>query len=107
MPLFIKPSAKLKGLQPEILIGLRVLEDVLDKYGYDTVITEATGGSHMEESLHYKGLALDIRSKHIVLKDTKTKIMLEVKLALQDDYDFLLENPNSPNEHFHLEFDPK
>lgn len=103
----IKTGVKLKGLQPEILVGLQVMIDLLKKYGYDTVITEGTGGTHMPESLHYKGLALDLRSKHIVSNTDKKALLIDGKQLLGENYDLILEGTGTPTEHLHLEFDPK
>lgn len=104
---YIKPGAKIKGIQPEILIGLHIVEEVINSLGYDTTLTEATGGKHMPDSLHYKGLAVDIRSKDISLSTTKANVIKYAKSSLGDEFDFILEDEGAPNEHFHLEFDPK
>ena len=105
--LSIKGEAKILGLKPEILIGLRIVESIKEKYGYEAIITEGTGAQHKFESLHYKGLAVDLRSKHIVNPTIKSRVLFEAQRALGDDFDFILENVGEDNEHFHLEFDPK
>ena len=107
MNISIKPGALVTGVQPELILGLMIIQRVFDSYGYETVITEATGGQHMQGSLHYKGLAADLRSKHIVTPAIKSRILLESKLCLGDEFDMILEDPNGPNEHLHLEFQPK
>jgi len=105
--LSIKLGAKLVGLKTEILVGLLIIEKVIESYGFDTVITEGTGGQHMPNSLHYKGLAVDIRSKTLNLPTNKQNVIKEAKLFLGDEYDFIIENEDQLNEHFHLEFQPK
>jgi hypothetical protein len=105
--LSIKPGAKLEGLQPEILVGILVIKGVLDKYGVDVVITEGTAGEHMQGSLHYRGLAVDIRSKHILDSEIKHQILVETRVLLNDEFDFILECEGQPNEHFHMEADFK
>jgi len=103
----IKVGAKIEGLRPEILLGLAILERVLDSHQYDTTITEGTGGKHMDNSLHYKGLALDIRSKHILFPDTKRLIIDEARINLGNNFDLIIEDEDSPNQHYHLEYQPK
>lgn len=105
--LSIKPGVKLLGIRSEILIGLHIVEEVINSLGYDTTLTEATGGKHMPDSLHYKGLAVDIRSKDISLNTTKANVIKHAKSSLGNEYDFILEDEDGPNEHFHLEWDPK
>ncbi len=105
--LAIKAGAKLAGLKTEILVGLLIVEKVIESYGFDTTITEGTGGEHMPNSLHYVGLAVDIRSKNLNLPLTKASVIAEAKLSLGDEYGFILENEGLPNEHYHLQFKPK
>lgn len=104
--LAIKPGAKVLGIKPEIILALVVTKDILKSYGCDTVITEATGGTHKHGSLHYSGEALDIRTKTIpnIALDSVVK---DIKVALGDDYDVLLEDRNSLNQHLHIEFQVK
>lgn len=103
----IKDGAKIDGLKPEILAGLMIVEKVMSHFGFDTVVTEGTGGEHMVGSLHYTGYALDIRCKHIELPSKKHEIMLEAKAMLGENYDFILENEGKDDQHFHMEYDPK
>lgn len=103
----IKNGAKLDGLRPEILLGFIIVAKVFEDHKYDITMTEATGGDHMKTSLHYKGLAVDIRSKNIPFKDMRQQILDECNIALGDNYDFILEDEGDPNSHFHLEFDPQ
>jgi len=107
MDMLIKPGVLLAGLRAEVLLGLLCVMKVFDKYKYELVITEATGGNHMTGSLHYQGRALDIRSKHITDPVTKARIVFDCQDALGENFDFILEGENNLQEHFHLEFDPE
>jgi hypothetical protein len=97
----LKEGVTLKGLQPEILVGVMIVKDVLDKYKLDFVITAGLDGQHKEGSKHYIGQAVDIRSRNIESKLIPT-IVRECKLALGRDFDLVQEDT-----HLHLEFDPK
>lgn len=105
--MLIKPGAKIAKIQPEILLGIEIVRAVLDRYGYDCIITEGTGGKHLSRSRHYVGLAVDIRSKHIKTAVEKYQILDKAAECLGDDFDFILEMPGKENEHYHLEFDPQ
>ncbi len=103
----IKPGAKIKGIQPEILLGLMVIHSVFEHFHYSCVVTEATGSVHMENSLHYKGYALDIRTNHISNLATKNEITRRCAETLGEDFDVILECQGQASEHLHVEFDPK
>ena len=103
----IKPGAKIKGIQPEILLGVSICEAIFKKYGFDLIITEGTGAKHMPGSLHYKGLAVDIRSNNIPSDPIKYQILADCVHALSSDFDMILENPTDKDAHYHLEWDPQ
>jgi len=103
----IKKSAKLQGLRPEIVIGLMVADDAFANWGYDCVVTEGTGSKHGRGSLHYVGLAVDIRMNNIHGID-RSKIVARIKENLNSQYDVILEEfSNLTNDHLHIEFQPK
>ena len=80
---------------PTLLAGL---DYIFTKFGVEeAVITSARDGKHMEGSLHYKGQAIDLRTKHVLEALTK-----KIKEYVGSDYDVVLES-----EHIHLEWDPK
>lgn len=97
----IKPGASIRGIQSEIIIGLMAIEPIFLSYGSELTITAGTDGKHKEGSLHYKGLAVDIRSRDLQEGD-RIRVLEEGKSALGDEFDFI-----SEADHFHLEFDPK
>lgn len=102
--LALKDGATIEGIKPEILLGVMILESIFTKYTYDLILTEATGGEHMQGSFHYQGLAVDIRSKHLP-PDIKMSILSAGKKRLTNLFDFILEGVGTANEHFHLEYD--
>jgi Hedgehog amino-terminal signalling domain. len=75
------------------------LEDVFDDLGYDVTITSGTEGDHAEESFHYNGLAIDVRTRDLTQQEAKgARSILED--ALNQEYDVVLEK-----DHIHIEFD--
>lgn len=66
----------------------------------DIVITSGTDGTHKRNSLHYRGRALDLRTK--TLGDDKYLWAETVKRRLGKGYDVILES-----DHLHVEWDPK
>lgn len=103
----IKPGVKLVGVQSELLLGLIIVHSVFAKYDIDLVITEVTGGEHMQGSLHCKGLAADIRSKHISRQATKQALLMACKGVLGENFDMILEGQGTESEHYHIEVHPK
>lgn len=105
--IIIKEGVKIQGLQPEMLLGIRIIENEFESQGESLVITEITGGKHMQGSKHYVGQAIDVRSRTL-LPTIKTHLLFRMKEALGFiGFQVLLENPDTNNEHFHIEFDPE
>ena len=67
----------------------------------DVVITSGFEGTHAHNSLHYKGLALDFRTRHLT-DNQRVEVMDHLRARLGDDYDVVFEG-----DHFHVEFDPE
>ena len=63
---------------------------------------------HKKGSKHYTGDAVDIRSKTFTTEQ-QNKILNAFynNRDLRLNFDLLLESKGKPNEHFHLEYDPK
>ena len=98
-----KDSVSFKGLQPQMLLVIARMEELWR--GQALVITSANDGTHMQNSLHYQGLALDFRTKDVLLD--KQRLLEDVRAALGRQFDVIFEDPGGPNEHMHVEFDPK
>ncbi len=96
----IKRGVKVSGLQPEILLAIQEAREVYRNL-IDLTITALLDGTHMENSLHYKGLAVDLRT-HYFSKPTQGLLLQRLKEALGPEYDVVLEKT-----HIHVEFDPK
>ncbi len=99
--LLLKPGVRVAGLRPEILLAVVVAERVCAEMGVDCVITACVDGVHQAGSLHYCGLAVDLRSRDFHPGDVD-KAIGRIKQCLGADYDVVLEN-----DHIHLEFDQK
>ena len=97
----IKPGVKLNGLGSEILIGIMVAKSIYDKYGFDFVITCGTDSKHGYSSEHYKGDAVDIRTRNIP-EDKRVMVANEIRKALGIEFDAVLHGT-----HLHIEYDPK
>lgn len=102
----IKPGAKLSGMAPELSFVLMVLKDIFAELDAELIITEITGGKHSANSLHYQGLAADLRSKHLN-SERKIAILMKAGQILGEHCDMILEFEGQLNEHFHIEYQPK
>lgn len=65
------------------------------------VITSTTEGKHGKNSLHYKGLAVDVRISDKTKKETNIFFNL-LKFHFDRTLDIVLEK-----DHIHIEYDPK
>ena len=97
----LKGGVKVRGVQPEILLGIMVAKEVYYDAGQTFTITSVCDGKHSEKSLHYNGQAVDIRTRDLS-GVTAQDIATRIKLRLGGDYDVVNEG-----DHIHIEFDPK
>ena len=98
----LKPGVKIGGISPELVLAIVVVSEIFRQNNASPfMVTSVTDGKHSEKSLHYRGLAIDVRTRH--LTDWKQReIVSMVKIALGLDFDVVLED-----DHLHIEFDPK
>ena len=95
----IKSGVDLRGLTPQMAIAYTI---ACRCYGqYDCVITSANDSKHGPNSLHYKGQALDLRTRHLNGQGLQA-VYLKLKESLGEQFDVVLES-----DHIHVEWDPK
>ncbi len=94
-------------LQAVMVAALLLVEPLFKAERVDLVVTAALDGVHMAKSLHYQGLAVDLRSKHLQDDITRSRVLAGMRQALTMEYQILFENPGTVNEHYHIEFDPQ
>jgi hypothetical protein len=99
-------SVFLDNLHPVIWTALPIIEAIFDHLEKDVIITSARDSTHSANSLHYAGRAIDLRSQHLS-PSYKQLVLSQLKITLGRDWDVLLEDPGTTNEHYHLEYQPK
>lgn len=95
----VNTPVRLNGVQPPMLLGALIVSGVFEKFGADAIITSATDGKHSVGSLHYAGLALDFRIRHIQASKHHD-LVAACKRALGPEFDVVLEGT-----HLHVEYD--
>lgn len=97
----VKDGVIMEGLQQPILDAIPIIANIYKRHNTTLVITAGLDGKHKKNSLHYVGLAIDIR---IWAFDAATlpAVLQEIRAELGKDYDVVLEKT-----HFHIEYDPK
>lgn len=94
-------SVNLDGVKAPILHAMAVAEPIMEKWG-EFVVTSVKDGKHSARSLHYVGLAMDVRIWGLKEDADKVQAISELRDALGKDYDVVLEG-----DHIHIEYDPK
>jgi hypothetical protein len=85
----------LGDLQTVARKGLGRVANLFNKSGEDLFVTSLRDGNHSGGSLHYDGLAFDIRPSDKVL-------LVDIINVLGPDWDVIYEG-----NHIHCEYDPK
>ena len=100
----LKPGVRLLGVQPQLIVALLIADSVWHAFKLpEMTVTSVTDGTHSKRSLHYKGMAADIRTRDLD-PDLVPKLVGILKQWLGDEYDVVLET--SPP-HIHVEWDPE
>lgn len=94
-------SVNIWGLEREMQPVLKMADRIWEEYGQELVVTSARDSLHSSGSLHYYGLAVDLRTRDFP-ENQKKDVKKELELALGSKYDVVLHSS-----HMHVEFDPK
>lgn len=97
----VKDGVKTEGIQPQLLDAILICTAVYIHAGQQITVTSICDGVHSKNSLHYKGLAVDLRTRD--LKGiTANQLAVRLRKALGNEYDVVVEK-----DHIHVEYDPK
>jgi len=104
----LKVDVKLTDLCSQIVLALIVVDSVLSYFGITRcVVTSVNDGKHSDASWHYKGRAIDIRTKYPQLDGREIELRDKVRECLGSNFDVVIEDVSKENEHLHIEYDPK
>lgn len=93
------------GLQPEMFEVLKTVElccQIANGDSYEVTVTSAKDGVHSPGSLHYVGLAVDIRTKDMEFVSLSAKWIDRFLNVNGKRFDVIVEV-----DHIHIEFDDK
>lgn len=96
----LKVGVRILGIRPELVLGLSIAQEVYRQHNVEFVITSVMEGTHKRASIHYAGGGADLRRPP--LDNIADDIINDIKLALGEDFDVILEG-----DHIHMEFQPK
>lgn len=98
----VKPGATIDGCSGEILKAAILIEPLFKNAGVELVITSGTRETHRaDRSGHYRGDALDLRTRDLPYQSAKVKLVKAIKRKLGSAYVVILES-----NHIHLHWSP-
>jgi hypothetical protein len=100
-------KARLHGIQPELIVGLLILSDILDAHNVMMEVSHVADGVHARASIHYIGGAADLIFLGAVDASVKRAIFDDWATSVGQDFDVLFEAAGTANEHLHVEWQPK
>ena len=98
-------TVNILGLAPVMFSALKTIElccKITNGENYEITITSAFDGSHMTNSLHYVGLAIDIRSRDMSNITESAKWIDKFLNINSKCFDIVIEK-----DHIHIEYDKK
>ncbi|MDA8018650.1 MAG: hypothetical protein MPN21_14510 [Thermoanaerobaculia bacterium] len=109
IPIRLKPGVKLDCLSTQILLAILVASQAYQALGARSLtVTSVCDGEHSEASLHWIGHACDLRTKNLEASDEeKAQLARTIAERLGNDFDVLFEGAGTPQEHIHIEYQPK
>jgi hypothetical protein len=103
-------SVDLDALQPEMSRLAPLIDVCYSAFECLAIVTATTGGHHMKGSLHYRGLALDLRVKNLGgvprQRSLYSCLKRNIDAMYPGLYDTLLEDPGGEHAHIHCEVSP-
>lgn len=105
MSFHLKQGVRLTDLVPQMVLAALVVNSIYAKHKASCTITSANDSKHSPTSWHYKGRALDFRTKDF--NGDKQSLTRQIQIALGIDFDVVLEDLGGVNEHIHCEYDAK
>lgn len=100
----LKKSTDIRGMRPELVLAMHIADQVWVEHGSEQcVVTSVTDGSHSRNSLHYVGLAFDLRIW--AWKDDAAAVQgaaVDLQGRLGDSFDVVVESS-----HVHVEYQPE
>ena len=97
----VKEGVVIGTPRAELIDGLITCAEVYYDLGYSMVITEIMGGVHKKGSLHYEGLAADLRTS-MVPAERLPSLVAALRRKLPRYWDVVLEK-----DHIHVEYDTR
>jgi len=104
-----KPGVSVDLAHDRMLDGLAYLSRLIEATMRVThiTVTSWSDGVHKVGSLHGVGAAVDVRCKIYKPEQVETVVRAFKAWDVKREYDLIWESKGQPNEHLHLEYDPK
>lgn len=103
---FKGPEVRVASISPRVFRAIADAAVVYGNHGCNLIVTSLNDGEHRKNSLHYSGRAVDLRT-HNVPAALRPVIAAELREVLGSEFDVVHEKAGTPNEHIHVEWDPK
>jgi hypothetical protein len=100
-----KPGVDSDGIHPAVHYAEGVIRALYARRNFSLTATSYRDGVHLPHSLHYKGRAVDFRTRH--LPTTTVALIVEEAKGILYPEGFDVVNEHETKKHIHVEYDPK
>lgn len=98
---FAKLNVLWHKVHPAIIFVIHVLKLIHEDLGVPLVVTSVNDSTHLPDSDHYIGKAVDIRTHHLS-ETAKDTLLARVRHNLGSPFYVALEDRGGDNEHLHI-----
>ena len=97
----IKKGVQVGLIQPQVNLALIIANQIWNNLGQELVVTSGDDGQHMQDSLHYQGFGVDLRTRYFEHHE-KISAFTQLTRNLGNNFDVIMHDT-----HIHMEYDPK
>ncbi len=100
-----KDTCRFDSMHPALVLACLRADALYAGYGQDCWLTSVNDSTHLPNSKHYLGRAVDLRVHHLPDEAARETVANTLRSAIGPQFTVLYESPGTPNAHLHVEYE--